>query len=236
MTDMTTSSPSTLLTVEQLAVPRGMIAATEPYRLAARLLNAIPKKPGKDLLELVRVDPTGRLLCLQDDEMAVRWFSGDQARRELERLPVLEDVVAAHHAIRRDLETEPPIEHRVDLVCMMLDVQQLKPTDAYIQVLAWKLGDCPEQRGTEVHRRAKKWFSMVTITRAIEDVLMTIRPEYGRPVPISDVLDVAGRHASRMIWLDRSIVNLRNIIRRLNQIVEATKDARPPDDDELIPF
>lgn len=42
---------------------------------------------------------------------------------------------------------------------------------------------------------------MVTITRAIDEVLTTLRPEYGRPVPIADVLDVAGRHATELTAL-----------------------------------
>ena len=76
---------------------------------------------------------------------------------------------------------------------------------------------------------------------------MTLKPEDGRPVPIADVLDVAGRHASELTGLDRSIVNLANTIIRLNQIIDATMDAKPPDkseppaaitidDDSDIPF
>ena len=71
-------------------------------------------------------------------------------------------------------------------------------------------------------------FSTATITRAIDDVLTTIRPEYGRPVPIADVLDVAGRHASELIGLDRSVVDLINTIVRLNRIVKATEHIPEP--------
>jgi hypothetical protein len=82
-------------------------------------------------------------------------------------------------------------------------------------------------------------------TRTIDEVLTTLKPEDGRPVPIADVLYVAGRRASELTGLDQSIVNLANTIIRLNQIVDATKDAKPPakseaavagDDEMHIPF
>ena len=65
-------------------------------------------------------------------------------------------------------------------------------------------------------------------TRAINDVLTTMRPEYGGPVPIADLLDVAGRHASELISLDRSIVVPGNTIDRLKRIVDATEDEPRP--------
>jgi hypothetical protein len=136
-----------------------------------------------------------------------------------------------HSAIRRDLTTEPSIEHRVELVTMMLDMQGITPELSHIQFLAWKLGDCP-RRKTETRKRYKRWFSMVTITRTIDEVLMTLKPEDGRPIPPTDVLDIAGRNASELTGLDRSIVNLANTIVRLNLIVDATKDAKPPDQSE----
>jgi hypothetical protein len=55
-----------------------------------------------------------------------------------------------------------------------------------------------------------------------------MRPEYGGPVPIADLLDVAGRHASELISLDRSIVVPGNTIDRLKRIVDATEDAPRP--------
>jgi hypothetical protein len=145
-----------------------------------------------------------------------------------------------------DLDTEPSIEHRVELVGMMLDAQHITGDLSYIQILAWKLGDCPERK-TETHKRNHPWFSMVTITRTIDEVVTTMRTEYGRPVQMADVLDVAGRNSSELIGLRRSIIRLNNTIVRLQRIVHATRDAKPPDksetpgaiaaDDEMdIPF
>jgi hypothetical protein len=111
---------------------------------------------------------------------------------------------------------------------MMLDAQNVKASDAYIQMLSWKLGDCPQPRRTETIKRSQPYFSIVVITRAIDDILTTMRPEYGAPVPIADVLDVAGRHASELIRLDRSIISLGNTIHRLQRIVDATRDAPRP--------
>jgi hypothetical protein len=237
MTGITTTEQSHAATVEQLAVPRALISATEPFRLATKLSGALD---GADWIkEVVRVDRKGQLLCLKNVSEAERWCLGDQAKRDLRSLPPLADVMDAHRAIRLDLTTEPPIENRVELVCLMLDAHNITASDAYVQMLAWKLGDIP-QRKTETVKRNQPWFSMVTITRAIVEVVTTLRPEYGRPAAIADVLDVAGRHASDLTSLDRSIVTLANTIGRLNRIVGATKDAKEAEMDETdemdIPF
>jgi hypothetical protein len=249
MTDVATVPGAPIpASVEQLAVPRAMIAATEPYHLAKRLVSTFDEALEIFDSDIVRVDDRQQLICLQNARTeAARWRLGYRARDQLRDLPPYADVQAAHHAIRRDLTTEPSIEHRVELVTMMLDVQGIAPELSYIQYLAWKLGDVP-RRKTETRKRYKRWFSMVTITRTIDEVLMTLKPEEGRPVPIADVLDVAGRHASELTGLDQSIVNLANTIIRLNQIVDATKDAKKPpdrpepavatddDDSDIIPF
>jgi hypothetical protein len=233
MTDVATV-PDAPATVEQLEVPRAMIAATEPYHLAKRLVSTFDEALEIFDSDLIRVDDRQQLLCLQQNARteADRWRLGYRARDQLRDLPPYADVQAAHDAIRRDLTTEPSIEHRVELVTMMLDVQGITPELSYIQYLAWKLGDCP-RRKTETRKRYKRWFSMVTITRTIDEVLMTLKLEDGRPIPPTDVLDIAGRNASELTGLDRSIVNLANTIIRLNQIVDATKDAKnPPDKSE----
>jgi hypothetical protein len=124
-------------------------------------------------------------------------------------------------------------------------MQGISPDLKYIQYLTWKLGNCPQLK-TETHKRSKPWFSLVTITRTIDEVLMTLKPECGVPVSPSDVLDIAGRNASELIDMRRSIIRLHNTIHRLGRIAWATKDAKPPDkfestgavaDDEMdIPF
>jgi len=152
----------------------------------------------------------------------------DQAKYALRRdLPEMGLVKANLDAIRRDLDTEPPIEQRVDLVGVMLDVQGIAPDPSYIQYLAWKLGDCPKRK-TETRKRSQPWFSLGTVSRTIDEVLATLRPEYGRPVPPTDVLDIAGRNASELIGLRNSVINLHNTIFRLQLIVKATADAEPP--------
>jgi hypothetical protein len=243
--DVTASGSSTVATVEQLAVPRAMIAATEPYRRAAQLRDDFGDAVWV-VSDDVRVDSNNQLLCLQDARTdAQRWRLGDNAKYSLRHeLPERAVILSALDAIRRDLDTEPPIEHRVDLIGVMLDVQGIAPEDSYIQYLAWKFGDCPQLK-TETRKRATKWFSLATISRTVDEVLMTLRPEYGRPVPPCDVLDIAGRNASELIGLHHSIVNLHNTITRLHRIVDATRDAKPPaksepavaiDDDWDIPF
>jgi hypothetical protein len=243
MSDLTTTtSTGTPATVQQLAVPRALIAATEPYRVAAQLLRSfVAGRESRtsfddedELSELARVDAGGHLICLDKATTeASRWRLGYEAADALRGMPAHTELRAAFRAIRRDLDTEPPIETRVELVTMMLDAQHITASDAYIQHLSWRLGDCPPLK-TEKFKRWQPWFSLATGARAIDEVLTTMRPEYGRPVPIADVLNVAGRNSSKLIGLYDEIHKLGWTRHRLGQVVAATKDARPPDTSESL--
>lgn len=226
MTDITIAAQSIAATFEKLPVPHGIVQATEPYRIAARLDRTFGEV--EMLRDLVEVDGNGKLVCLQGAKSPKRlWQMGEQARFSLTILPACDEVSAIREMLRADLDTEPPIEHRVELVCTMLDAQGITGSDSYIQMLAWKLGDCP-QRATEPHRRDTPWFSMAAITKVIDDIVSNNKPEYGRPIPIPDVLDAAGRRASELIQLDFELVNLNNTIVRLKRIVVATKHILKP--------
>src|ERR1700730_3503564 len=90
-------------------VTGAMIAANETYLRAAQLRDDFDD--AVDLLSgLVRVDSSGKLICLMEAKTeAMRWKIGDQAKYSLLReLPALPDVQAALHAIELDLDTEPP--------------------------------------------------------------------------------------------------------------------------------
>jgi len=52
--------------VEQLAVPRAMIAATEPYHLAKRLVSTFDEALEIFDSDIVRVDDRQQLICLQN--------------------------------------------------------------------------------------------------------------------------------------------------------------------------
>ena len=97
----------------------------------------------------------------------------------------------------------------------MLEVQGLTATDEYIYYLARKLGGCSRRR-TEMRERDHAWFSMATIARAIDEVLSTLRPEKGRPIPPTDILDIAGRHASELIDQYESLLEIKRPLRDLS--------------------
>jgi hypothetical protein len=231
-----------------------MIAALAPYRVASQLVASY----GEELEELELFDPEDgllrvngkkQLLCLRDaaamtdpiERNYERWRLGCIAKSQLRGLPALPGVQAALDAVCLDLDTEPPLASRIEVIGGLLDVQGIAPDLKYIQVLAWKLGDC-SPRKTEIRKRNKPWFSMVTIALTIDEVWSTLRPEYGRPVLITDVLDIAGRNASEMLGLRQSTHNIGKAIVGLQRIVEATKDAKlsepsdTDDDDQDIPI
>ena len=117
-----------------------------------------------------------------------------------------------------------------------LDVQGVTADASYVQYLAWKLGDCPKRK-TETQKRVRPWVSLTTIARTIDEVLSTLRPKDGIPIPEADILDVGGRNASQAVGLHHVLVTLGNTISRLHRIDSATKGAQPPDDDEAdVPF
>jgi hypothetical protein len=235
MTDITCT---TAATIEQLEVPRSMILAMEPYRVANQLASTY----GETVEVILDRDDCFQVRLRNPKEC--RWSLGSTARSFLQGLPAQPDVEAALRALRIDRDTEPPLEARVEMIGALLDVQGIAPDLKYIQVLAWKLGDCPPRK-TETRERNKPWFSMVTIARVIDEIWTTLRPEYGRPVPITDVLDIAGRNHSEMLGLHNSIFDIRKAIVGLHRVVEATKDAVEPvyepgssadDDDDDVPF
>jgi hypothetical protein len=179
--------------------------------------------------DLIRVDSNGKLLCLDEAKTeAARWQLGDSARHALRTyLPTLADVRPVLAALDLELDTEPSIEQRVDLVGAMLDIQGLTPDLKYIRYLAGKLGNCPARK-SEAYKRRKPWFCREAIARALDEVLSEMRPEGGRPIPVADVLDVVGKHSSEIMSLRRQIVTINNTICRLQTIAEATKDAKEP--------
>jgi len=66
--------------------------------------------------------------------------SVEGAREVLQHtLPSRHVVASALDAIRQDIDTEPPLDKRLDIVGIMLDVQGVTASDDYIRFLAHKL-------------------------------------------------------------------------------------------------
>jgi hypothetical protein len=152
-------------------------------------------------------------------------------------LPPKQTVISAIDALQQDLDGEPPLAKRLDLIGFMLEVQCVTATDEYIQYLAYKLGSC-SKRATETRERDHAWFSMATIEQAIDEVLSTVRPEQGRPIPPTDILDIAGRHSSELIERYESLIEIEGTIDRLGLIAEGKKLPKPQavDDEDDLPF
>jgi len=79
---------------------------------------------------------------------------------------------------------------------------------------------------------------MATIEQAIDEVLSTVRPEQGRPIPPTDILDIAGRHSSELIERYESLIEIEGTIDRLGLIAEGKKLPKPQavDDEDDLPF
>jgi hypothetical protein len=224
------SLPMVVTSSSQLAVPRGLMAAMDPYRLAAPLSAAFDQVDGEELRDLVRTNRFGDLWTSwhADGDPLDLWRYADQAASYLQRLPALPDVEAARHVLRTDIETEPMIEALYDLVCAMLDAANVTATSTYIETLIWKLGNSP-RRPTETHPRIKPWFPLAAIAATVDDVVTNVRPQHGRPVSIVEVLDIAGRHASELIRLEAALDTMSKAIQLLGRVTQAVSDVpRPP--------
>ncbi|NOJ43304.1 hypothetical protein [Bradyrhizobium australiense] len=212
-----------------LAVPQGLQAATAPFHIATPLAAALDQVDGEEFRDLVRVNGAGDLWVLWDADGDPRdlWRYADRAASYLERLPALPDVEAAHRVVRADLDAEPPIEVRAELIFTMLDAQNTTATQTYLQLLASKLGNSP-RRQTEKYERTRPWFSTAAIAATIDEVVETMTPKHGRPIDIADILDIAGRHASELIRLDTALETIGKAIPVLSQIVDAVTDVPRP--------
>jgi hypothetical protein len=193
-----------------------MMATTEPHRLADQLVDSFRNVSW----------------ALDQCETAE-----DAKYSLLHELPPKQVVASAIDAIRQDLDGEPPLAKRLDIVGFMLEVQGLTATDEYIYYLARKLGGCSRRR-TEMRERDHAWFSMATIARAIDEVLSTLRPKQGRPIPPADILDIAGRYASELIDQYESLLEIKETIARLELIADGKQLPKPDagDDDDDVPF
>jgi hypothetical protein len=69
------------------------------------------------------------------------------------------------------------------------------------------------------------------IAAAVRKTWTDRREDYGRPIPIADFLDECGRHSSRLVQHRSWIAGLGRTRQRLAEIVKATSDANPPEED-----
>ena len=193
-----------------------MMATTEPHRLADQLVDSFRNVSW----------------ALDQCETA------KEAKYSLlHELPPKQVVASTIDAIQQDLDGEPPLAKRLDIVGFMLEVQGITATDEYIWYVARKLGSC-SKRSTEIRERDHAWFSMATIARAIDEILSTLRPEQGRPIPPTDILDIAGRHASELIDRYESLMEIEGTIVRLELIAAGKQLPKPDaaDDGDDVPF
>jgi len=131
----------------------------------------------------------------------------------------------------------------------LLDGWNLTATAVYVETLTRKLGDCP-RRPTESLERARPWFSTAAIAATVDELLTTRTPKRGRPPDISDILDVAGKHASELTRLSKALASLSGAIIALTGITDEVANVprpstlRPPGwqpppmgpDEEPVPF
>ncbi len=214
----------------QQPVHRDLGAAMLPYHVAAPLAVALDEVDVEGMQWITHVNRDGDLWTVwdADGDPTKLWRYADRAASYLERLPRLADVATAHEAVRIDLDTTPPMEARVELICLMLDALNIsRATQTYVRLLAEKLGSSPH-RATETHERKHRWFPMAAIAAAIDDVITNMTPARGRPIDIASMLDVCGKHASELVRLESRLAVMAKAIPILGRITEAVADVPRP--------
>jgi hypothetical protein len=223
--------PNPLAPEQQLSVARVMDQALAPFRLGEEMEDAYCG--AWEARKLVEHDGDGKLAALQQaTDQPARWALHCRAYELSDTLPPNDRIAAAYSAVIQSIKTEPTYKERKMLASVLLDGLGLKSDDgtaAYVEALAWALGDCPT-RETEIYSSRKRWIPIPAIARAIRQVWLTGRSDYGRPIPISDFLDECGRHSSRLIQLGGRIMLLGRARQRLTEIVKATGGSYPAED------
>ncbi|WP_050420317.1 hypothetical protein [Bradyrhizobium tropiciagri] len=218
----------------QLSVAKVMTTALAPFKLMQNwrridLLNETVER------RLTRIDDDGELIALRTTDKAKRWEMNCEAYNLQEAMPPMAEIVAAHKAVDRAIETLPTYRERKLLAGLMLDGLGIKPeegTAAYAEALAWTLENVAPGQGEE---RAVEYIPAPAIAAAIDWLWRNYGETYGRPPPIHTVLEQCVRFREKLDDVRDRIFAYGQAHRRLGQIIEAT-DGDIPDDDGDVPF
>lgn len=214
----------------QQPAQRDLAAAMLPYRVGAPLAVALDEVDVEGMQWIAHTNTAGDLWVVwdADGDPKILWRHADKAASYLERLPRLADVLAVHEVVRADLDTAPSLETRVELICLMLDAQNITTaTETYVRMLAEKLGSSLA-RATETHERKHRWFPMAAIAAAIDEVITTVKTGKGRPIDIASMLDLCGKHSSELVGLEARLRIMATALPILARITDAVTDVPRP--------
>jgi hypothetical protein len=242
MSDLTPSDPTTPRNKTELqqhddsvlletSLPRALKTAMQVYRLEEQFERA--HAAAREVSRIIELDG-GRFVALQRAKTREERFNIHcEAHAALEDFPGKDVLVSVRESVRLAIRTKPPGRDRSWLIGKMLDVLRINPdtTTEYVQALAWKLAECPKQPTEYYFSRRKDWMPMPAIAATVNHVIETYKPEYGRPPDIPDLLSECGRHCNRLIRLHDDINELGSTWVRLTQVVQATEDSYPDDED-----
>jgi hypothetical protein len=229
-----------ILPGQQLSIPQMMGSALAPFRLRDQLHEAF--EIAHQSRELVKVDERvlkdqpKKLVALQRATTnEARWQLYCKAHDAIDLMPSGEVLQGHFNSLKLAINTKPSDQDLGLLLGKFVDVLQIRPggqTDDYVELLAWKLTECPRQPHETYFQRRKPWMPVPAIAATINHFWESYKANYGRPPDIPDVLKECSRRCERLFEVLDGIGHLVRTQARLAFIVKATSTSTPPPEDD----
>lgn len=218
--------------LQQISVKQLMTQSLQVFSLYQEFEDAIGLTQSYEVAKLVELDDRRFIALKKAKTREARFRVHCNAHEIRDQLPSFKTIVAARQAVKQAMSLEPSEEDRALLVGKALDIWMINSDFAaeYGQGLAWKLADCPKQPTERLFHRRKPWLPIPVIAGALNHLIDTYRPAYGKPPHLPDVLEECGRHSDRLIQLHDDVEELGRTRYRLGKLIEFTEDSYPDDD------
>jgi hypothetical protein len=206
-------------------VAKLMSAALAPYHA----LDGISDKPiyqYRDLLE--REDGELRVLKHLPAERAKRFSLHCRAYEAMECFPPHRELAPRYRCLKKAIETKPSSKECKFMLGLLLDGLGIKAggeVDGWISMAAIALADI-DPDGTR-----KEWMPLAAIARTVRQVVMTHGETYGRPPPISTILQRCESNLCELIMMKREFDSIGLALIDFRKIIKATEDSYPAEGD-----
>jgi hypothetical protein len=167
---------------------------------------------------------------------AERWKLHSRAHDVLDEMPSNEQLVAAHKAVTKAIETEPSARERKLMIGLMLDgfcISNSPTVDGYISILSYIPSDIPPddfERSAAI-LKPPRWIPLPAIADTIKRMLLKWGADYGKPPPIAMLLEELTQSRASLARTRYQIAELGSARLALTKIVAATDDSSPPEED-----
>jgi hypothetical protein len=202
-------------------VAKIMAAALAPYSAADDLSEEAINR-NSDLL--VREGGQLKVLKHLPAEREKRFDLHCRAHEVLESFPPPRQMIEAYCSVKSAIATKPTSRECKFMAGLMLDglgIRAGDEIDGYIQMLAYALSDNDLDR-------SQRWMPLSAIARAVKQVCTTYGETYGRPPPISTVLQRSIESLFELRVVKLKMESIGRTLADFSEIAKATEDSYDP--------